>query len=96
MRDDRSPLSSDRDGLMEVGCTLLGLWLLASGVLQGLHWGVYLLLLQAQEYQQPLSAGNMAAIARSLFEVAIALWLLLGYQGIVGAIRRMRIVGVRG
>ncbi len=95
MRDEGAKLSSDRAGLMEVGCTVLGLWLLASGVSQALHWGLYLLLLQTEGFEQPLSAANVAAIGRALFEVIFALWLLLGYEGILGAIRRVRMVGVR-
>ena len=95
MRDEGAALSSDRTGLMEIGCTLLGLWLFASALPQALYWGLHLLL-SAQESQQPLSVSALASQCRALFEVIIAVWLLLGYEGILGAIRRFRMVGVRG
>lgn len=96
MRTEGATLSTDRAGLMEVGCTVLGLWLLASGLSQGLPLGLYLVAIEAQGYRELLSSGHIAPIGEALIEVIIALWLLLGYEGVIGAIRRFRMAGIRG
>ncbi len=95
MRTDRTPISSEGTPLIEIGCTLLGLWLLAAAISDAVYWSAYLFLAFRLGDVHAISPESKGAIIATVVELAVALWLLLGYNGILGAIRRFRVAGVR-
>jgi hypothetical protein len=96
MRTPTTPLTFESQPLMEVGCTILGLWLLAVAFSDALYWSTYLYASSRQGAFHTPSPDDMGAIIATLGELVIGLWVLFGYRGIVGAIRRFRTTGVQG
>ncbi len=90
MRTPGTPLSSAGASIVEIGCTLLGLWLFAAVVPDAVHWAVYLFLMFRQDAIYELTAEHWGPIAAIVAEFAVAFWMMLGYAGIIGAIRRLR------
>jgi hypothetical protein len=93
MRGDKKAISSETTPLIEVGCTLLGLWLLAAAISDVVYWSLFLFIVSHQSHDYTLSAENIGAIITTIIEFAVALWLLLGYRGILETIRRFRTAG---
>ncbi len=90
MRTAATPVSPEGASILEIGCTLLGFWLFAAVVPDAVHWVVYLFLLFRQDAIYELSAEHWGPIAAIVAEFAVAIWLMLGYRGIFGAVRRLR------
>lgn len=82
--------------MQRVGFCLLGLWLLTQAI-PGLAFEAVLF----HEYAAPgttleLRPQDYATLAQRLAELALAIWLLFGARGLLGAIRKARIAGSSG
>ncbi|MBC9071767.1 hypothetical protein IAI53_07285 [Thauera sp. CAU 1555] len=91
MREPRSERSLDSSVAMSVGLTLIGVWVMAYGISDAIYW----LTLFARSRQigvgvlewQPDQIADMAATA---VELALATWLIFGSTGIKRLIYRYR------
>jgi hypothetical protein len=93
-RESRPRLSSDAELLLDTGLFLLGLWLLALGLSDAFYWTAHILMSNAGGVGFGSFSPEMrASVYGTVFEIAVALWILLKGPGIVGAIRRLREAG---
>ena len=88
-------VSTDTTPILEIGCTLLGLWLFASALSDVVQWSLYWLIISNQGYGESVSASQIGSIIASVVELLFALWLVLGYKGVLGFIYRARLLGAR-
>ncbi|SDS85072.1 hypothetical protein SAMN05216421_2323 [Halopseudomonas xinjiangensis] len=88
-------VSTDTTPILEIGCTLLGLWLFASALSDVVQWSLYWLIISNQGYGESVSASQIGSIIASFAELVFALWLVLGYKGVLGFIYRVRLLGAR-
>lgn len=82
--------------MQRVGFCLLGLWLLTLAI-PGLAYEVVLIRI----YTRPgstleLQPQHYAALAQSLVELVLAVWLLFGARGLLGILRQARTAGSVG
>ncbi len=82
--------------LEQVGFTILGMYLLFSGISRLFYWSFFLY--AAKNYKggpfDP-SFGSWAALFTAGIQIAFSLWLILGASGISGMIRKFREAGLR-
>jgi hypothetical protein len=84
-------LSTNTVPALEIGCILIGLWLLASSLSDTTYWIATLIAALNNEWGlQVIPMQDLASMAATLMQLALAAWLLLGYSGILRVIRRLR------
>ncbi len=93
MKKPGKPISKEGASLIEIGCTLLGLWLFARALSDAIYWGVYILAIYQQDYDFSLSPETIAAIVATVVELGVAIWLIFGQQGILHAFKKLRTAG---
>lgn len=91
MREPKEPLGAPAREVEVVAFTVLGLWLLAQAISDASYWLILLWQMQRAPYEDMTwSADNIASVATTLVELAIALGLLLGARGLQRALHRLR------
>jgi Na+/melibiose symporter-like transporter len=94
MKEPKSEESIDASVGLSLGLTLLGVWLLAQGLLDSLYWLSLVLrakhLIQTQHYNFEWQPDQIASMAVTLFELVIGAWLVLGSTGVRRLIYRFR------
>jgi len=84
-------LSTNTVPALEIGCILIGLWLLASSLSDTTYWIATLIAALNNEWGlQVIPMQDLASMAATLVQLALSAWLLLGYRGILKVIRRLR------
>jgi len=84
-------LSTNTVPALEIGCILIGLWLLASSLSDTTYWIVTLIAALNNEWGlQVIPMQDLASMAATLVQLVLSAWLLLGYSGILRVIRRLR------
>jgi hypothetical protein len=89
--DQATPLPAEQ--IERVGFCLLGLWLLADAVRGLAYSGVMLYYSRQPNVSLELRPDNYAAMAQTMVELVLAIWLLFGARGLVGLLRRARAAG---
>jgi len=89
--DQPTPLPVDQ--LQSAGFCLLGLWVLTEAVPRFVYMAFIVYHSTRPNAMVALDPHNYAAIARTLVELGIGLWLLFGARGLLGLIRWARTVG---
>jgi hypothetical protein len=86
-----SPLSPDQ--WFEVGCSLIGLWVLTNAVPGLIRYLIMVYLDKRDPATIPLGADWHASAIYYLVELGLGLWLLVGGRGMQQLIRRVRRAG---
>ncbi len=91
MREARSEQSLDASIAMSVGLTLIGVWVLAYGLVDAVYWVTMFLRLGLSEvsYSQ-WPHDHVAGLLATVVEVLIAIYLIFGSSGIRRLIQRYR------
>src|SRR5688572_20489459 len=91
MREPRSESALDSSTALSVGITLIGLWFLANAVADASYW-LTLLVRVSQTAPDGFewSQEQIASMVSTAFELAIALFLVLGSSGIKQLVYRYR------
>jgi hypothetical protein len=91
--EEALPALSSHD-FQTIGFSLIGLWLLATTLTDIVYWATIGFLMTRPDYRDAIFApeqiGSMVATAA---QFAIAAWLLVGSQGLIVAIHRIRYAG---
>lgn len=90
--DERpAAFSTDTVPALEIGCILIGLWLLASSLSDTTYWVITLIAALNNEWGlQIIPMQDLASMAATLMQLGLSAWLLLGYRGILKFVRRLR------
>lgn len=84
-------LSTQTVPALEIGCILIGLWLLASSLSDTTYWVVTLIAALNNEWGlRIIPMQDLASMAATLLQLGLSVWLLLGYRGILRFVRCMR------
>lgn len=77
--------------VLEVGCILIGLWLLASSISDLTYWVVTLIAAINNEWGlKILPIDDLASMTATVMQIVLSLWLLLGYRGVLKFIQHLR------
>lgn len=91
MREPKEPLGAPAREVEVVAFTVLGLWLLAQVISDASYWFILAWQMQREPYEDMAwSADNIASVATTVVELAIALGLLLGTRGLQRLLHRLR------
>lgn len=91
INQQHTTLSSGTAPALEIGCILIGLWLLASSLSDSTYWVITLIAALNNEWGlQIIPISDLASMAATLMQLVLSAWLLLGYRGILKFVRRMR------
>lgn len=95
MESPGTPISANGATALDVGCTLIGLWLLASALADAGYWTIILMAAAHNDWADgALATEDIANIIATLLQVLVALWLLLGYRQILKVLHELRSHGV--
>jgi hypothetical protein len=95
MKEPRSESKVGVDTLFSLGLILMGLWLLANAIIDGLYWASLLLAMRAADMMSlELTSEQQAAIFTTAVEAIVAVFLILGSTGIRNVVYRFRNVHV--
>lgn len=89
--DQPTPLPIEQ--VQSVGFSLLGLWCLSGAIPSLFWWGVTLYHSTRPEPRLALEPANYAALAQTIAELLIGVWLLFGARGLLGILRWARSAG---
>ncbi len=96
MKTPGTPVAWASAGAMEIGLALIGFWLLASSLGDFFYWlTLAFMTVRLDGNLASYGADNTASTVATALEMAIALWLILGHRGILGAFVRLRQAGTR-
>ena len=91
MREARSEKALDASVAMSVGLTLIGVWVMAYALVDGVYWLTLLVRMQrANATSFDWSPDQIAGMIATPVEILIALWLIFGSAGIKRLIYRYR------
>ncbi len=91
MKEPRSEPSVGVDTLFSLGLMLMGLWLLANAIIDGIYWMAMLFAMRAADMtMHELLPDQQAAIFTTAVEAVVAVFLILGSTGIRNAVYRFR------
>lgn len=91
MKEPRSEPNAGVDTLFALGLILMGLWLLANAIIDGLYWASLLLAMRAADMMHlDLTPEQKASIFTTAVEVVVAMFLILGSTGIRNVVYRFR------
>lgn len=91
MREPRSNIPVDSSIALSLGLTLIGIWFLASGLIDLSYWLTLLLKFQqAGEQPFPWAPVDRANFVATLVQIALSIWLILGNAGIRRLIFKFR------
>ena len=97
MNEPRSDSPMSESVALSVGLTLIGIWVLASALPDAVYWGtIFLTMRQIEDGMFQWGVENVAGIATTVAELALALWLIFGSTGIRRLIERFRYGPHRG
>ena len=91
MREPRSEQALDSSVAMALGLTLIGVWVMAYGLVDGVYW--LTLLVRTQQIDSTYfewSHEQIAGMVATAVEILIAVWLIFGNAGIKRLIYRYR------
>ena len=91
MREPRSEQALDASTAMSVGLTLIGVWVMAYGLVDAVYW--LTLLVRTRQIAATYfewSHEQVAGILATAAEIGIAVWLIFGSRGIRRLIYRYR------
>lgn len=95
MESPGTPIVANGAAALDVGCTLIGLWLLASALADAGYWTVILIAAAHNDWADgALATEDVANIIATVVQVFMALGLLLGYRQILKALHGLRSYGV--
>ena len=91
INQQHTALSTGTVPALEIGCILIGLWLLASSLSDSTYWVITLIAALNNEWGlQIIPMQDLASMAAALMQLGLSAWLLLGYRGILKFVRRLR------
>jgi len=91
MSERPTTLSTNTVPALEIGCILIGLWLLASSLSDTTYWVVTLIAALNNEWGlQIIPTQDLANMTATLMQLMLSVWLLLGYRGVLKFIQRLR------
>jgi hypothetical protein len=91
INQQHTALSTGTVPALEIGCILIGLWLLASSLSDSTYWVITLIAALNNEWGlQIIPMQDLASMAATLMQLGLSAWLLLGYRGILKFVRRLR------
>ncbi|WP_339414559.1 hypothetical protein [Pseudomonas sp. EA_35y_Pfl2_R5] len=91
----KAPQSNNYQSILETGCILIGLWLLASALTDMFYWVVILIVAARSDIGfAVILTEDIANMIATGVQVFIALYLLLGYRSILNALNSLRSKGV--
>lgn len=95
MESPGTPISASGATALDVGCTLIGLWLLASALADAGYWTIILMAAAHSDWADgALATEDIANIIATVVQILVALWLLLGYRQILKVLHGLRSHGV--
>lgn len=90
-REPKEALGAPAQEVEVIAFTVLGLWLLAKAISDASYWLILAWQMQRAPYEDMTwSAENIASVATTVVELAIALGLLLGTRGLQRMLHRLR------
>lgn len=91
MKEPRSEPNVGVDTLFALALVLMGLWILANAVIDGIYWISTLLAMRSVDIQfSTLTPSDKAAMVATVVETIIAMFLILGSTGIRNVVYRFR------
>lgn len=91
MKEPRSETSMDASIALSVGLTLIGVWLMARAIVDAVYWiALYLRTQPVDAAYYAWGHEQVASVAATVVEFALAIWLIFGVLGIKRLIYRYR------
>lgn len=91
MKEPRSESTVGGDTLFSLALVLMGLWILANAVIDGIYWLSTLLAMRSADMPfSTLPPSDKAAMVATAVEAIIAMFLILGSTGIRNVVYRFR------
>lgn len=91
MRDSGSPITPGANNIAAIAFSVLGMWMLASAISDGVYWVVLLSGFFSQGTSPAyLSAREKARILGTVAQVAIGFYLLFGAKGLAALLHKLR------
>ncbi|WP_407353290.1 hypothetical protein [Luteimonas sp. R10] len=91
MKEPRSETSMSSSAALSVGLTLLGVWVLAYAIPDAIYWMTrFLLIHRIDDAHYAWGPEQIASVATTVAEIALAAWLIFGSSGIRRLIYKCR------
>lgn len=91
MREPRSETALDARVALSLGLTLIGVWVLANAIVDGLYWLALVVRTNQLDYLTlDWNPDQVAGMVSTALELVIGAWLMLGNAGIGRLIHRFR------
>jgi hypothetical protein len=91
MKEPRSEPNVGADTLFSLGLMMMGLWLLANAITDGVYWAAMLMAMRATGMPlSDLTPDQKAAMVTTVAEAVVALFLVFGSNGLRNAVYRFR------